>query len=200
MLHGSSGTKDALRAVGEILEAEGECVAIVVVGGTALNLLGVVDRVTHDVDIIAVGYPPDASKPAIREPPAQLPRALDRAARLVAKNLGLDSDWINTGPALQWKQGLPDGLADRVQWRLYANLHVGVVDRHDLVFLKLYAAADATGPASVHYQDLVALHPTVGELQDARAWVLTQDGSPDFHRVVEKVIEHVGKDTQANSR
>lgn len=195
MLYGGAGAKDALKAVGEILEAEGHCFAIVVVGGTALNLLGVVDRATRDVDIIAVGYPPDASEPGLREPPTHLPPVLERAATLVAKDMGLDSDWINTGPALQWKQGLPPGLASRVHWRNYANLHVGVVDRRDLVFLKLYAAADSVGPASVHYQDLIALHPTVGELQDARDWVLTQDGSPDFHQVVEKVIEHVRKDT-----
>ena len=41
MLLGSTGTEDALRAVGEILEANGEEFAIAVVGGAALNLLGV---------------------------------------------------------------------------------------------------------------------------------------------------------------
>ena len=36
MLYGGAGAEDALKAVGEILEAEGHCFAIVVVGGTAL--------------------------------------------------------------------------------------------------------------------------------------------------------------------
>ena len=54
---------------------------------------------------------------------------------------------MNTGPALQWKQGLPEGLQDRIEWRRYAALRVGVVDRRDLIHLKLYAAADATGPS-----------------------------------------------------
>ena len=200
MLRGSTGTKDALKAVGEILEAEGHCFAIVVVGGTALNLLGVVDRATRDVDVIATGHPPDASAPSLKEPPAQLPPPLDRAATLVAKDLGLDSDWINTGPALQWRQGLPPGLDSRVRWDRYAGLHVGVVGRRDLVFLKLYAAADSTGPTSVHYQDLLALHPSAQELHDASDWILTQDASPDFHQVLEQGIGHVREDTRANSR
>lgn len=181
MLNPGTGTERALRAVGEILEAEGQSVAIVVVGGSALNLLGVVERVTRDVDVIAVGYPPDA-------------------AALVAADLGLDEDWINTGPALQWKQGLPPGLEGRVRWRRYANLNVGVVDRRDLVFLKLYAAADSTGPTSVHYQDLIALRPSDEELQSARAWTLTQDASPDFHHIVDQVVHHVSRDTRTTRR
>lgn len=200
MLHGSTGARDALKAVGEILDAEGQCFAIVVVGGTAMNLLGVVDRATRDVDIIAIGHPPDAATPGLREPPAQLPPGLNRAVTLVAKDLGLDSDWLNTGPALQWKQGLPPGLASRVHWSMYAGLHVGVVDRRDLVFLKLYAAADSPGPASVHYQDLLALKPTTEELREARDWILSQDASPDFHNVLEQVFGYVRKDSRADSR
>ena len=43
-----------LEAVGELLSAEGAEVGIVVVGGTALNLLGVVKRTTRDVDVLAI--------------------------------------------------------------------------------------------------------------------------------------------------
>jgi hypothetical protein len=200
MLKPAAGTERVLQAVGEILEAEGQSVAIVVVGGSALSLLGVVERVTRDVDVIAFGHPPDAPAPELQAPPEQLPQALARAAALVAADFGLDEDWINTGPALQWKQGLPPGLEGRVRWRRYANLNVGVADRRDLVFLKLYAAADATGPASVHYQDLIALRPTDKELQSARAWTLTQDASPDFHRVVDQVVQHVSRDTRTTRR
>ncbi len=40
----------ALQGVGELLARRGDEAAIVVVGGTALNLLGVVERYTRDVD------------------------------------------------------------------------------------------------------------------------------------------------------
>jgi hypothetical protein len=44
---------NAIRAVGELLAAEGETVRIVVVGGAALILGGLVTRLTEDVNIIA---------------------------------------------------------------------------------------------------------------------------------------------------
>ncbi len=199
MLHGVGGTNAALSALGEILEAKGEFFAIVVVGGAALNLLGIVDRVTRDVDVIALGNPPNSDNPTLQEPSEHLPPDLAAAAALVARDFGLDADWLNTGPALQWKQGLPPGLEVRVQWRRYGNLNVGIVDRRDLVLFKLYAAADSTGPESVHYQDLIALGPSANELNTARDWIKTQDASRNFHEVVDQVIEHVYKDTRQNS-
>ena len=71
------------------------------------------------------------------------------------------------------------------------------VDRRDLIHLKLYAAADATGPSSVHYQDLVALNPTFEELQAAENWTRTQDPSPSFQTVLDQVVEHVKADTSS---
>jgi hypothetical protein len=50
----------ALRALGELLERRKATAAIVVVGGTALNLLGIVQRSTRDVDVIAVATPEPA--------------------------------------------------------------------------------------------------------------------------------------------
>lgn len=198
LLHGSTGTEQALKAVGEILEAQGDRIAVAVVGGAALNLLGVVDRTTRDVDILALGLPPDSPTPRLVEPPEQLPEPLVRAARLVAGRLGLADDWLNAGPALQWRQGLPDGLEQRVCWRQYGGLNLGVVDRRDLVFLKLYAAADSTGASSVHYQDLLALSPGEEELHSATDWVRSQDVSPEFHQILEQVLQHVRADTQAD--
>ncbi len=195
MLSGSVGTENALTRVGELLEAENVEYAIVVVGGSAMNLLGFVDRVTRDVDVVAVGDPPDAEFPSLAEPPTHLPDALSRAIALVARDLDLESNWLNTGAALQWKQGLPPGLGTRVEWRKYGALKVGIVGRLDLVFFKLYAAADATGPTSVHYQDLVALSPTTEELQSAAVWIRTQDPSPEFHAIVDRVVEHAKKNT-----
>jgi len=42
----------ALAATGAVLERRGHALAIVVVGGAALNLLQVVSRATNDVDVI----------------------------------------------------------------------------------------------------------------------------------------------------
>lgn len=206
----SNGTdiEGALRAVGELLEAAGEAYAIVVLGGAALNLLGVVERATADVDILAFAPPgpalavagvggaspsPDVT-PDLRQPPEPLPSALVAAIDTVARDFGLDRRWMNTGPALQWRAGLPPGLATRVHWRVYAALRVGLVDRYDLTFFKLFASADATGPRSVHYQDLLALRPSPPELEAAAAWVHTQDAAPAFAEVLDRVVAHVRRD------
>lgn len=113
------------------------------------------------------------------------------AAAAVASDLGLDPDWLNTGPASQWRTGLPPGLDHRLSWRDFGGLVVGLVARFDLIHFKLYAAADDTGPGSVHFQDLLAFGPTDEELKLAARWVKEQDPSPELPAILSKVIEHV---------
>lgn len=184
--------------VGELLAAEGKEYAVVILGGAALNLLGIVQRTTTDVDILAFatswsgdGAPAQAR---LHEPPEPIPEPLARAARTVARDLELDPDWLNSGPALQWRAGLPPGLETRLRWQRYASLWVGVVDRYDLVFFKLFAAADSSGPQSVHYQDLLALSPSNAELQVAAEWVREQDAAPEFGDLLDQVVAHVRTD------
>src|SRR6266567_3604110 len=138
-LTGPSDIDEALQKVGELLASDNESYAIVVVGGAALNLLGLIERVTTDVDILAFADPTDTEPAVLVEAPEPMPAPLVRAARTVARDLGLEEEWLNTGPALQWRSGFPPGLARRVVWRRYAALRVGLVDRPDLIFLKLYA-------------------------------------------------------------
>ena len=123
-----------------------------------------------------------------------MPQPLAQVAATVARDLGLDPNWLNTGPALQWRAGLPPGLEQRIEWRQYGALWVGIVARFDLIFFKLFAAADSTGPKSVHYQDLLALRPSAVQLYEAREWVGTQDASPEFAKVLDRVTSHVRKD------
>jgi hypothetical protein len=176
-----------LRAVGDLLAAAGQRVGIVILGGAALNLLGVTDRATRDVDVLALARGA-RSRLARPEP---LPAALTSAAARVARDLGLAPDWLNAGVASQWDTGLPRGLAGRLHWRRYGGLDVGVVDRRDLVFFKLYAAADDTGPGSVHVGDLLALRPSDVELTAAAAWVRKQDPSPAMAAALEQAIAYV---------
>jgi len=180
----------ALRALGEILASQGEHAAVVVVGGTALIMQGFVARATRDVDVIAISRdPPERERKAI-EPPEPLPESLLRAISRVARDYNLPDDWMNTTVGLQWKTGLPPGFEERIHWGQYDGLWLGLADRYDLIFLKLYAAADSEGPASVHYQDLMALQPTNEELADAARWVRSQDPSAPFARILDQVLEH----------
>lgn len=176
----------ALTAVGELLAAEGQTAAVVIVGGAALNLLGIVRRATRDVDVLAVA---DSSAGRLR-PPSPLPDQLRKAIATVSRDFDLPADWLNTDVGGQWETGLPPGLDGRVDWRRYGGLSVGIADRRDLIFLKLYAAADDVGPESVHFQDLLALSPTPEELNSAARWVRAQDPSAEFGSTLDKVLRH----------
>lgn len=187
----------ALRAVGDLLKYEGEKVDIVILGGSALILLGLVHRVTTDVDILALVDKTADKAHLVR--PDSLPDVLLRAISRVAEDLGLRPDWMNTVPAGQWDTGLPPGLGDRLEWRDFGALRVGLVSRYDLIFFKLYAAADHVGPASVHYQDLLALRPSLEELRHAVAWIATQDTSPDFAGIVEEVARRARADVETSN-
>lgn len=116
-LTGGSDIEEALTRVSEVIETYGEAFAIVILGGAALNLLGVVARTTTDVDILAVARPGrSVGQREISEPPVPLPEPLLKAIGLVAEDMALTPDWLNTGPALQWRTGPALGPAqqDRV--------------------------------------------------------------------------------------
>lgn len=178
----------ALQATGELLEADGVSVAVVVVGGAALTLRGVVQRGTFDIDVIARAEQEGGSMMLVEADP--LPAALVEAIATVARDLELPSDWMNTVVGRQWHRGLPPGTAEGITWKAYGGLTVGLVGRGALIALKLFAAADR-GPRSVHVQDLVALAPDAEELMDAAEWVRGQDAAPEFAMILEEVMEHV---------
>jgi len=145
---GKSDIDRALQGVGEILASEGQAFAIVVTGGAALNLLGIVERSTTDVDILAFAQVGAGPARELRRPPEPLPEQLLHAARAVARDMDLGEDWLNAGPSLQWLAGLPPGLEQRVRWREYSALTVGVVDREDFILAaKAWVSTQDASPA-----------------------------------------------------
>jgi len=181
-------------ALGELLTAEGMEFGIVVLGGAALNLLGIVERTTRDVDVLAITSSTLEDGLLSLTPPEPLPESLKRAIDRVARDFRLPEDWVDTTMGLQLQTGLPPGLERRIHWSRYGGLVVGLVDRYDLIYFKLYAAADSGGPASVHYQDLIALRPSSIELQEAATWVRKQDPSAGFSIILEQVMERLRAD------
>lgn len=96
-LKGSSDVERALRLVGELLEAGGHAYHIVVIGGSALNLLGVVARATTDVDILAFAAPDRVGSLRLSRPGVHLPGPLSEATGAVApsdEELENAASWI----------------------------------------------------------------------------------------------------------
>lgn len=127
-------------------------------------------------------------------PPDPLPEALREAVVRVARDFGLNDDWLNTKIGEQWALGLPPSFENDITWQEYGALRVGIAGRRSLIALKLFAAV-VRGPESVHYQDLVTLSPSEAELGAAADWVRIQDTSSVFAEQLEQVIRHVRDDT-----
>jgi hypothetical protein len=187
----------ALRLLGEILGRRALSFDLVVIGGGALLLQDLIDRPTFDLD--AVGRMVDGKMVAA----SPLPENLVRAIRDVAEALDLpreprdEKDWLNGGPTVVAKLGLPPGFRKRVTVRKFGPLTIRVAGRRDLVFLKLWAATDSTRGArrEVDIADLKALGPTKMELRDAINWCRKMDGRQDFLRLdVAPVVDALGFD------
>ncbi len=155
------------------------------IGGSALLALGLVERTTKDVDIVALRSDEDLdyAKP--------LPEGLQAACDLVARDFSLPAGWLNPGPTDLLKFGLPDGFVDRLERRDYGEaLVVYLASRYDQIHFKLYAAVDQ-GPGK-HESDLRALAPTEEELVAAAQWSRTQDPSEGYAQVLRGALATFG--------
>jgi len=168
---------------------------LVVCGGSALAALGLVTRTTRDVDVLGTAEVSAAGLRVLRL--RELPAEVRAAAARVARDFGLDEDWLNLGPAAQLDLGLPEGFGGRLVRRGYGeHLTVYFAGRYDQIHFKLDAAADQD---DYHVQDLAALGPADEELLAAARWALTQDVSAEFRRSLGDFLTHEGHDHVARS-
>jgi len=182
-------SKDAagrlLSALSEQLTAAGERYELVIIGGSGLLALGLIDRSTRDVDLLALrsGDELGSAKP--------LPTALEAARDRIARDFSLPADWLNPGPTDLLEFGLPEGLIARLERRDYGDsLTVYFASRYDQIHFKLYALVDQ-GPGK-HEADLRALSPTEEELLAAARWSRSHDPSQGYAQVLREVLTHMG--------
>jgi hypothetical protein len=177
--------RDALQTLGELLAARAQHYDIVVIGGGALLLLGLIDRPTRDLDIVSRI---DGGRWLEGEP---MPIPLANAIEEVGRALDLDDDWLNAGPTDLLRFGLPPGFAERVVSHQYAGLTVRLASRVDQVAFKLYAAVDQ-GPRSKHFKDLQRLTPAREELLASARWCRTHDTSEGFRDMLVQALALLG--------
>lgn len=174
---------EALTLLNNRLElSDSEPVNLVVCGGSALIIIDAVKRITKDVDVLGT----IKDKKEIIEF-APVPETLKEAVSQVARDLGIEENWLNTGPKDLLKYGLPEGCIERLQERKYGRLlTVYFVSRFDQIHFKVYAAVDS-GPGR-HVDDLLALKPTEEEMEKAARWAMTHDASEGFQAILKEML------------
>jgi hypothetical protein len=179
------GADQLLSALGEQLAAAGQRYELVVIGGSGLLALGVIERSTRDVDLLALRSDDELGS---AEP---MPAELEAARNRVARDFSLPADWLNPGPTDLLDFGLPEGFIDRLVRRDYGQaLTVYFASRYDQIHFKLYALVDQ-GPGK-HEDDLRALSPTDEELAAAARWSRSHDPSEGYAQVLGEVLAHLG--------
>lgn len=180
----ATALEEALQLLGQLLADRHEPFDVVAIGGGGLLLIGLIERPTKDVDLVAL------RDGATLLPVTTLPSALREAIEDVARVLDLSPSWMN-GPGSLLRFGLPDGFLERVETRVFGALTVSLASRFDQIHFKLYAAADDR-PNGKHHVDLQRLQPTHAELRAAARWARTHDPSEGFAIVVRGVLAAFG--------
>jgi len=152
-------TRDILDAYDQFLQQRGLSLEAIIVGGTALNLLGYISRQTRDVDIIA----PELSE--------ELKAASSEFADTIPN---LWDNWLNNGPS-SLVDILPSGWELRLQDSYHGTaIQLKTLGRADLLKTKLFAYCDR----GTDLLDCIAMNPTPAELDEAETWVVLQDANP----------------------
>jgi len=177
--------------------AQSEPVRLVVCGGSALIAMGLRQRTTRDMDVVALM---NANKQLVSPDP--LPDFLLTAAEQVARDLGLFDGWLNNDPSRGegglFQMGLPTGFVGRLTEKKYGpRLTVHFIGRFDQIHFKLYAAADQRD--GTHLNDLKALHPSSAELEAAARWAMTHDVSEGFKMVLKELLTQLGHESVAKN-
>ena len=134
----------------------------VVIGGSALALMGVVQRPTRDFDILVPALPPEIAAAA---------RDFAKIERI--EGVDLADDWLNNGP-MQLGSVLPAGWRERVLVIFKGqSLVLHTLGRADLLKSKLFALCDR----GTDLPDCIALAPTDEEIAECMPWLESQDGN-----------------------
>ena len=150
----------------------------VIIGGTALALMGVISRETQDCDVL--------------DP--EIPQTINIAAKEFAsmqKKNGVDlkDNWLNNGPE-SLRKHLPKGWLSRCVTVFSGKaLSLLTLGREDLLKTKFFAYCDRNRDL----EDCLALKPTKEEFKAAIEWVQHQDANPDWPEHVRHSLTKLAK-------
>lgn len=176
-----------LKVLNYHLELNNKKIEFVVCGGTALNAMGFVSRVTKDIDVL--GFVENNDNNILIEK-AIFPDWLKEIINKISRDFNIPKDWLNAGPTSMIDLGLPADFEKRLSKKDYgSNLSIYYISRIDQIYFKLYACADRGG---YHLDDLKKLNPSSEELLNASLWCMTQDISEGFKTILKDLLAKMG--------
>ena len=150
----------------------------IIIGGAALSIMGVINRLTNDIDFLDPNIPEDIKRISV-EFAQKFP------------DLKLDPDyWMNNGPRTLIRDLPKDWRNNLLKIFDGESLKLWTLGRLNLLRTKIYACADR----EIDYQDCLALKPTTLELDECKEWVLEGDMNPLWAKRVEEVFKRLKKD------
>ena len=183
----------ALQRLGKRLLYEyADPIALIVCGGSALNVLNLGSRTTGDVDVLAIVKKTAKGVRLCHD--RSLPKDFSLVVAEVGRDLGLDADWLNMGPKdVLEVYGPPKGMMRRCERREYGPaLTVYFISRLDQIHFKILAVADPKA-AERHLEDLKRwIKPDAAEVLKVVKWLLDRRTSSWFRRNIRRVVEELG--------
>jgi len=169
---------------------------LVVCGGTAMALQHLHDRTTRDVDVLGIWNRELVEVAWIDDFSEKLKGCIRRVVANHPELEGLSDKWVNLGPQYLARHGLPQGYQSRLRSMTFGKakfLTLHLLDRQDLIPLKLYAAADRfSNRQEIHFDDLRHLNGSFDEMDQALDWVRTLSDFEEKRPEIQSVLERLG--------
>ncbi len=156
---------------------KGDSIEILIIGGAAGHLIGVLPPSMTTSDIDAIHF----------RPPGTVDEVLN-AADQTAASLSLPKGWLNHDDAALYDHALPPGWETRrVKVGDFGRLHVYALGRQDLIAMKFYAHRE------VDLEHLNAMHVTAQELAFTETYLnRLPENVPDVQGKIEMALHLLG--------
>ena len=196
-----NNTESLLDELADRLEFEGaDPTELLVCGGTAMSLQSLHNRTTRDVDVLG-SWNRELLDVVCDDFTEIMKTCIQRVAENHPELEGINENWVNLGPQHLARQGLPQGYQHRLRSMTFgkaALLTLHLLDRQDLISLKLYAAADRFSVRQdIHLDDLRRLNGNFDELDRSLEWIRTLKDFEEKRPEIQNVLERLGYDDLA---
>lgn len=155
------------------LQTQGLKFSAIAIGGSALSIMGIIDRHTRDLDLLTT----------------PIPLPIQNAALSFSKKESLDLNWLNNAPS-ELSRHLPqDWMSQTVELYSGKALTLHCPCRLHMIYAKFWAMCDRDRDLD----DLLAMKPSTVEITEAVHWTKPLDANPQWSAHVEATASRLSQ-------